>query len=201
MKDIRLDTASHNSILARLERLETKLDALQNSGVQAATLDEISDDLGIIRSGGFWATTSEGVPTSSGWTGVFIDGGGYTFGTTVYPFGGVQNGTLQFGGAYTNGKFMAGGGAVTLDADGIGIAPGTTKTDANAYKFRNSGGTTVGGLSGQVLSGYSTNCMTLESIGNADEQVAQIRLTATHNDTSEVDLDLNTDGGNAVFTV
>lgn len=54
--------AAEGNILERLERLEARVRALESRPLRAGSLDEISDDLGVIRSGRFEACDSAGNP-------------------------------------------------------------------------------------------------------------------------------------------
>jgi len=59
-------------------------------------------------------------PTDTSFTGVFFSGTGITFAEGTFNIGAVAAGALQAG-FNTAGKFIAGAGAVTVDADGMAI--------------------------------------------------------------------------------
>lgn len=61
--------------------------------------------------------STSNVPTDTGFTGIFTSATGYVFNGTTYHWGIVAAGVLQVGGNDVA-KFLAGAGAVTLDADG-----------------------------------------------------------------------------------
>lgn len=122
MRDIGLDLAimKPENLLKRIESLERKLTSLQNSSIKINTLDELTDNLGVQRAGGFLATNSEsGEPDDGTYTGCFMSADGYSIGGSIYNIGGLNNGTLQWGAENTGGAILAGAGAVTLDKNGI----------------------------------------------------------------------------------
>ena len=110
---------SEGDLLARVEALETKANGLFRESIEAASVDEITTDLGEIRMGRFLATESDGDPTDNTFNGMFMTTDTETFGSSEYNFGGVRLGQLMFGGNASTGKFDFCGGLAYIDADGI----------------------------------------------------------------------------------
>jgi hypothetical protein len=184
MSDISMDLAINkdkNNILTRLERVERALTALQNSDVTANKISDMSDDLGVMTNGGFWATESEGIPTDAGWTGVFMDADGFDFGNGILNLGGIVNGVPQWSASNADGKIKAGAGAVTLDENGIQIEADTYGSlgtnPVNILKFIYGAHAPT-----QLMGAYNADgdavYTQLLSQGNADERAAVINLQA-----------------------
>lgn len=109
------------NILEKVEELLRRVSALERRGVNLERLDELTDDLGEIRSGRFLAMSSGYEPTDSDASGVFMSASGETFGEEVYNIGGVENGGLQFGIRSTDGVGVFSGGDATIGANGLEI--------------------------------------------------------------------------------
>ena len=130
--------------LSRIDALEQKNNAAFLRNPAAERLTDITRDLGTIVSGEFIAPSAEATstePTDVGFTGAAMGGNGWTFNSVVWHFVAVAAGVLQAGFNYL-GQFIAGGGAVTLDALGVQILNGITT--ANFLNWINSIGDTVG---------------------------------------------------------
>ena len=114
--------------IIRLQREQAELTARY---VNVATLGEISPDLGEIRAGTFY--TNAGEPGDLSYTGLAISQIGWAdtpSGATI-NLGSWLAGVLQVGWDGATGKFIAGGGDVVLDVDGIHIITG----DLNANQL------------------------------------------------------------------
>ena len=109
------------NFLDRLRNVEQALSVLQGANMQAAALDEISDDMGDLRGGRFIAATSGWEPTEADFSGVFMSAEGEIFGADTYNIGGVNEGVLQFGLSALDGKAYFMGGAAIMDDGGINL--------------------------------------------------------------------------------
>lgn len=110
-----------NNYLTNLENMQFQVEQIANRSLWFSTLDTITGDLGEIRAGAFYALSAGAYPTDADANGAFMVADGVDFGGDVYQIGGVNNGVLQFGLSSTTGKALAGGGAVTLDTNGISL--------------------------------------------------------------------------------
>jgi len=120
--DEMMNARSVTGIIKTLEN--QKLD----DSAQVENLAQIVTDLGDQVAGRFISpTTEDAVPTSVGFTGSFMSGQGEVFGSDTVQVGGVAAGTLQWGGT-NNGKLIAGGGNVQIDANGIELTSGADVT-------------------------------------------------------------------------
>ena len=127
--------ATTNNIVDRIESAEASGRDRFNSFTRADRLDTLSTNTGTLVADALISPAADVTsiePTDSTFTGVAMGGEGWTFGSTVYHFVAVASGALQAGFNYL-GKLIAGGGAVTLDADGISIDADDTTT--NSIKF------------------------------------------------------------------
>ena len=109
------------NIMDKVEELLRRVSSLERRGVNLERLDELTDDLGEVRSGRFLAMSSGYEPTDPDASGVFMSAAGETFGEDTYNVGGVDNGALQFGLRSTDGVGVFSGGDATIGADGISI--------------------------------------------------------------------------------
>lgn len=174
MEEVEEDIMLASEVVARLEQLEKELadakakneqqDALlagifnKGSGGTIIRLADVTADLGDVRAGRFLALSDGIEPTIDG-TGAFMSADGETFSGTKYHVGGVNAGALQAGFSATDGKFVAGGGEVTIDSAGVNIEIPTLYSSTNSYKFVNSSGVAEVEIYGydsgtQVISGY-----------------------------------------------
>ena len=110
------------NIMEKVEELLRRVSALERRGVNLERLDELTDDLGEVRSGRFLAMSAGYEPTDTDASGVFMSAAGETFGEDTYNIGGVDNGGLQFGLRSTDGVGVFSGGDATIGADGIEIS-------------------------------------------------------------------------------
>lgn len=146
--------------ISRIEKVERAVGPGPSASVES--LSDLSTESGIIR-GDLILSPASGVETeevtSTDYTGVFMAGDGKTFNSEDWNFGGVSAGILQFGVSALTGKAYAGGGVVVLDADGVTINTGTSKTDPNTIKFY---GTSISKIAGEL---YAT-----ATLGGGDDQ-------------------------------
>lgn len=112
-----------SNILDRLESVENA------SGVQPSmsmdTLDEVATRTGELIVDRLICPApdvEDTDPTSSNFTGSFIDGSGIGFGGNLYHIGGVDRGVLRFGISSTNGSAYFLGGNAVIDEGGIQIS-------------------------------------------------------------------------------
>lgn len=118
-------TARH--VLNEVRKLKDQMRARQLHNVSIPRVSDVTNDFGTVVQGEFIApssTATSTTPTSTGFTGAAMGGNGWTFGSVVYQFVAVAAGVLQAG-FNAAGKFIAGAGAVTLDADGVTILSGS----------------------------------------------------------------------------
>ena len=133
-----LDRAGNrNSPAAKVASIERALTAIANQPVIIGQLDQLSNNLGEMRAGAFYALSTGVLPTDADANGVFMSAEGETFGSNTYHLGGVNNGVLQFGVNSATGKAVAGGGDVVLDDDGLTVRvnPVISTTPQNKIKF------------------------------------------------------------------
>lgn len=74
-------------------------------------------------------------PTSTDFTGTFLDGAGQTFDNISYNIGGVNAGVLQWGARQDDGVIIAGAGDVRIAGDGITIYGTSDDADQESIKF------------------------------------------------------------------
>jgi hypothetical protein len=91
-------------------------------------LDELTSSLGLLESGEF--RVGNQVAPGSGFTGVRMVYPGVDYGGDLYNLVGVKDDVLQWGGRVSDGVFVAGAGAVRLDADGITIEVGSATANS-----------------------------------------------------------------------
>ena len=122
--------ASLDEVLQVLTRIEEQLPTLvqkmQISPVQIVVgegLSDISRRLGLIQAGEF--RTGNGLEPGSGFSGVRIGYPAFTYASEAWNVAGVNNDVIQVGIRASDGKLIAGGGNVRVDADGIWIANNT----------------------------------------------------------------------------
>ena len=146
--------ASLDAIWAEVQRLNEKLDALpglievNGNQVKVVSLDELSENLGLIKAGEFRAGNLRSPGDS--FSGVRIGYPGFYYpstsvaGSDLYHIAGVDLDTLAVGISATDGKLYFGAGAGWLDDTGIilAIAGGSSVTppikwlDANLLTYR-----------------------------------------------------------------
>lgn len=134
--------ATTGNIADKVKDLEAKTSARFNAQARPASLDALSERTGTLVADALIspADAVESIePTDTAFTGVAMGGEGWTFGGTIYNFVAVAAGVLQAGFNYL-GKFIAGAGAVTLDANGQTFEVGTSgsnkiKWKQGAYNF------------------------------------------------------------------
>lgn len=138
---------NRRNIYTRLDDLESKLSAGPSARVR--TLDETGQNTGTLVVDNLIVPAPDVLvtdPTSTDFTGSAITGAGTTFGSNIMHIFSVALGVLQAG-WNTAGQFLAGAGAVLLDADGISIVTPIVKSGTNSLKFvRASDGHTLAGI-------------------------------------------------------
>ena len=174
------------------------IQALQQKFIEIGALSEVTPNLGtqVVE---LLVAPAYGVevldPTDAGFTGVFICGGeGLTFDGTVYHWGIVNAGVLQVGGNDVA-KFLAGAGAVTLDADGVNVqakASGTSFNLPNSYKFSHLG-SIVSYLQHFVYGGFSTLRIIADNLA---ANISTLVLVATSATQAQVQINANDGAGN-----
>jgi hypothetical protein len=107
-------------------------------------LSDITPQLGLITAGEFRA--GNGREPGLGFSGVRIAYPAMVYGGSQWHVVGINNDILQFGLRATDGVALAGGGVVTLDANGISISVTTAPSSVRSIKFLD-GATEVGVIS------------------------------------------------------
>jgi hypothetical protein len=116
------DALSHmNDRVSRVERRTSEVNRL----------DSLSHNLGLMLAGEF--RSGNGVEPGAGFSGMRMGYPGFSYDSETWNLVGIENDALQFGVRASDGKALAGGGAVIIDADGISIEQGSG--DVNAIKF------------------------------------------------------------------
>jgi len=113
--------AVEGNFLSRLAALENRIRALEARGVEVGAIDELGDNLGIMRSGAFIAGTGDPNSSTDPFTGVAMMSPGVDPAGTgdEWNLVGMNNGVVQAGISAADGKFYAGAGGVILDSEGV----------------------------------------------------------------------------------
>lgn len=114
---------------------QTLVNSLFRNVGSISQIDQLSNNLGVMRSGEFLALSAGIFPTDTDAVGTFMSANGETFGANVYHIGGVNLGVLQWGANSSTGKFYVGAGSIILDADGIYVTGAASPTDVNKIRF------------------------------------------------------------------
>lgn len=170
------------------EELHSKVLAVVRS---IPRLSQISYNAGDLVAGRFIApapTSTVTEPTDPAFTGSFMSGIGETFNSVAYNVGGVSAGALQWGAKQSDGKLYAGGGAVTLDEDGVLINNG-----GDSIVFRDS--PSYGVISNTYPAGWGARAVrTLSATVNPDTN----RLTNGDFETGDLSSWTETDPGGTI---
>jgi hypothetical protein len=110
------------NFIQSIDELKSQLESVNTRSITMDTLDEVTDDLGIIRSGEFRAGNE--IEPGEGFSGIrlaypgmeYPDGSGET-----YNIVGVENDTLMFGLDATDGSAIFAGGDGVIDGEGIDL--------------------------------------------------------------------------------
>jgi hypothetical protein len=161
---IELKNADDSTLQAKIQKLEQRIQILEQRNVNVNALDELgTDDMGDMRAGRFLALLSGSNPTDPDANGSFMSAAGETFGSWLIKVGEVLNGQLQagFGGGamiWANGDGVA--DATGLNLNGIRYALRHYATDANganarygSYEMLFENGKTVPGLALTYMDG------------------------------------------------
>ncbi len=109
--------------LQKIAQLEQRMAGAENGEVNAATLSDISEDLGAVRAGMFIAGDGEFPPDSSNnFSGMVMIGESFEWPASsgnYWNLLGFESGVLMVGVSATTGKLLAAGGAVVIDNLGI----------------------------------------------------------------------------------
>lgn len=97
-------------------------------------LSDISKRLGLVQAGEFRAGNS--LEPGTGFTGVRIGYPAFTYGNEEWHIAGVNDDTLEVGIRATDGKLLAGGGAVILDSIGVSLYEDAV-TEKSSIKWYN----------------------------------------------------------------
>jgi hypothetical protein len=116
MDPLLVKNADEGNLLARLEAVERLVKAMQECNIRGSTLDLISDDMGIQRSGEF--RSGEGEP-GDGFTGVRLGYPGYEYNGKTFIFVGVNADGFVLGVNLATGGLEAANGMLVLDETGV----------------------------------------------------------------------------------
>lgn len=178
-----------------------------NQVIVTGGLSDISERLGLVRSGEFRSGNEQ--DPSKGFTGVRIGYPGFVYGTEIWNFAGVNNDVLQAGIRASDGKFLAGGGSVILDVDGLGLhlISGTAGQISDIYWFDEDGNniietytsyTALDGVATWLLlmgsggSSKAANHLVLQAQNNVDGGIAMMSLLGQAGGSEVVFNDLST---------
>ena len=115
-------TGGRRDVARQLAAMQRLINDLAARDVNVGQLAELTPDMGEIRAGRFVASSTGGDPTDSGFSGTFIDADGLTFASSLYHIGGVNAGTLQWGGNSNDGSFYFSAGSALIDDSGITLS-------------------------------------------------------------------------------
>ena len=119
-------------VLLKLAEIEQELDYLRNVTIRPQQiivpggLSEITDNAGIIRSGGIYALEKGDRPSDAEAMGVFVSATGEYFLGVPWAVGGVNKGVLMFGMDARTGRALFAGGRGVIDDEGISLMGLTT---------------------------------------------------------------------------
>lgn len=120
--------SDNNGLIAIIRDLQKRVNLLERNRLNIRTVDDLTNDLGLMQAGEFRAGND--IEPGEGFTGTRIAFPAMTYGTAEYHVAGVNNDTLQWGANSATGSLEAGAGAVTLDANGITIETGANNTNS-----------------------------------------------------------------------
>jgi len=109
-------------LLQRLEALERTVYTLLAAETTCDALADLSPDLGVVSSGEFRAGCD--AEPGEGFSGMRLLYPPAVYDGEAYNLAGLENDSLQFGVRASDGKLLAGGGAVTLDQQGVTACAG-----------------------------------------------------------------------------
>jgi hypothetical protein len=168
-------------------------------------LSDIDGSLGIVTAGEF--RTGNGHIPGDGFSGVRMAYPAMTYNSELWNIVGVNNDVLQFGLRASDGVAVAGGGVVTIDADGIAIqvADSLVVDPPNAITWITSAGDTVVTAQGWVGT-LSTQGFALQSDGSVLGNTTSITFSAhttngTDNSVSMVATDSSGHNGNIAIKI
>jgi hypothetical protein len=138
-------------LLQRLEALETTVYTLLAAETTCDALADLSPDLGVVSSGEFRAG-SDAEP-GEGFSGMRLLYPPAVYGGETYNLAGLENDDLQFGVRASDGKLLAGGGAVTLDRQGITACAGQIGGFAISERAIKAGGVEIDSTLQRIMIG------------------------------------------------
>ncbi len=201
-----------DQLTAQLESSLTQFRISFNQMLLASGLSELSENMGLLRSGEFRAGTVD--EPGDGFSGVRIGWPGFSYDSETWHIAGVNNDTLQVGIRASDGKLYGGAGTVVIDATGVEVEVSTaaSEEDLNAYRFVDSGGTTMGGyyayLSGRYLrlrtssaqagTSVTTEMYTQNTSGTASSTARSIVTAQTSGTVTKFSGQSDVDGSGAI---
>jgi hypothetical protein len=204
--------ASINEIQALVEQIKADLPLLVQRSqiaprqiVVGAGLSDISERLGLVMAGEF--RTGNGLEPGLGFSGVRIGYPAFVYDGDTWNIVGVNNDVMQIGIRSSDGKLIAGGGNVVIDADGILIKNINAVSDA-FMTFRGPDGELLGrihtnvignlemGAFGQSEDNAERKLVLRSQIDDGLTNVATIEIIANSGDTGVDWITLNSDSVN-----
>jgi hypothetical protein len=173
MSDLLAKTAVEGNVLDRISKLEHELVLLKQREVRAGSLDEISDDLGLVQAGEFRA--GNGAEPDEGFCGIRILYPPITIDGKDYCIAGFQDDVMKFAISSDDGSAIFAAGNGVLDETGIKISGLLTALKMEAW---NGNYGAIGRLS--METGVTTPLMKLSL-----EEVATIGNLITSNPGAE----------------
>jgi len=177
--------ATLEEILSLLQEINNRIELLpQETRITARQivlnggLSELSTSLGLISAGEFRSHADPLDPKTpgDGFSGLRIKGSGMSYGSDNYNIAGVDADVLQSG-MTTDGKFIAGAGAVKLDADGVSIVEPSTYGSTSSYKFLD--GADIPAIFYSYKDVIANRVYAyIKSVGNSNEEEAVLELQA-----------------------
>jgi hypothetical protein len=204
--------ASINEIQALVEQIKADLPLLVQRSqiaprqiVVGTGLSDISERLGLVQAGEF--RTGNGLEPGLGFSGVRIGYPAFVYENDTWNIVGVNNDVMQIGIRSSDGKLVAGGGNVIIDADGITVQNINAVSDA-FMTFRGPGGELLGrihtnvvgnleiGAFGQSADNAERKLVLRSQIDDGLTNVATLEIIANSGDTGVDWITLNSDSVN-----
>ena len=180
---------------AKVDQLSTKLDDLvpaqRTSAAQVVVssngLADISNNLGTMIAGEFRAGNGE--QPGQGFSGSRIAWPALTYNAAPWNIVGVNADVLQFGVNALTGQLVAGGGAVTLDTNGLSIlgnsAGSVTPNAVSWNQTTGDGGHLLADIYAFYNTGTATETLNILADGTPSSYLANIVLKATSNSAAQ----------------
>ncbi len=158
VSELKLSNTLAEDLRVYFANLDIAQSYLAPGSSRVMSLDELSNDLGLVEAGEFRSGNSN-LP-GGGFTGVRIGYPGFTYNGQTWNIVGVNNDVMQVGIRASDGKLLAGEGDVVVDSSGISIIA----SNENLLKWTSSGATigviysdVVADVTGMAIIGQAKN--------------------------------------------